>query len=140
MVPMGDWRHSRLKNLSETDRRRDNSRVQSGFGKRIENWVGREMAFPTNVLHLPTECGNQGHSAAFPEDLPAWFIRLFTCPGDMVLDPFMGSGTTAVVCAKLNRNYVGIEINPEFIKIATKRLSVIEPATIPLPFASGAKN
>ncbi|MDQ3665741.1 MAG: site-specific DNA-methyltransferase [Acidobacteriota bacterium] len=140
MVPMGDWRHARLKNLSETDKRRDNSKVKSGFGKKIENWVGREMAFPTNVLHLPTECANQNHSATFPEDLPAWFIKLFTVPGDVALDPFMGSGTTAVACANLNRNYIGIELNPAFIEIALNRLRLIEPSTLPLPFASRAQS
>jgi hypothetical protein len=61
-VPMGDWSQSRLRNLSETDKRRDNSHVQSGFGKKIENWIGRDLAYPDNVLHLATECNNQGHS------------------------------------------------------------------------------
>jgi site-specific DNA-methyltransferase (adenine-specific) len=51
-IPMGDWAKSRLKKLSETDKRRDNSRVGSGFGKNISNWVGRELAYPSNVLHL----------------------------------------------------------------------------------------
>ena len=138
MIPMGDWRHARLKNLSKTDKRRDNSKVQSGFGKKIENWVGRKMAFPTNVLHMATECGNKSHSATFPEELPAWFVKLFTLPGDVVLDPFMGSGTTAVASARLGRNYIGIEIDEAFIKIATKRLSSLEPSTLHLPFASRA--
>lgn len=65
MVPMGDWRHSRLRNLSETDRIRDNSHVNSGFGKRIQNWVGRDMAYPSNVLHLPTEFGQSGSQCDF---------------------------------------------------------------------------
>ena len=122
MVPMGDWAKSRLKNLSETDKRRDNSRVQSGFGKNISNWVGREMAYPTNVLHLATECGNRNHSAAYPVELPSWFIRLFTQPGDVVLDPFLGSGTTAVACAQLGRGCIGIEINPDYIPIIEQRI------------------
>jgi DNA modification methylase len=122
MVPMGDWRHSRLRNLSETDKRRDNSRVQSGFGKKISNWVGRELAYPTNVLPLATECGNRNHSATFPVELPSWFIRLFTQPGDMVLDPFIGSGTTAIACVELDRKYVGIETNPDYIQVAHQRL------------------
>lgn len=122
MVPMGDWRHSRLKKLSETDLRRDDSRVQSGFGKKISNWLGREMAYPTNVLHLATECSNRNHSATFPVELPSWFIRLFTKPGDVVLDPFMGSGTTAVACRRLDRRYVGIELDPKYIQIAQQRL------------------
>lgn len=103
-VPMGDWRNSRLKNLSETDLTRDESRVESGFGKRIANWVGRDLAYPTNVLHMATECSNRSHSAAFPEALPDWFIRLFTEPGDMVLDPFVGSGTTMLAAAKRGRS------------------------------------
>ncbi|NIP72087.1 MAG: site-specific DNA-methyltransferase, partial [Gammaproteobacteria bacterium] len=86
-VPMGDWAQSRLRNLSDTDRRRDPSRVGSGFGKNVSNWLGRDTAYPTNVLHLATECANRAHSAAFPEALPAWFMRLFTEPGDVVLDP-----------------------------------------------------
>lgn len=122
MVPMGDWRHSRLRNLSETDKRRDNSRVNSGFGKKIVNWVGRSMAYPSNVLHLATECGNRNHSATFPVALPAWFIRLFTQPGDVVLDPFIGSGTTAVACAELGRDYIGIELDPANVEIARSRL------------------
>jgi site-specific DNA-methyltransferase (adenine-specific)/site-specific DNA-methyltransferase (cytosine-N4-specific) len=71
MVPMGDWAKTRLRNLSETDKSRDNSKVGSGFGKNISNWIGRKLAYPTNVLHLATECGNRNHSAAFPEELPS---------------------------------------------------------------------
>lgn len=125
-VPMGDWKHSRLKNLSETDKRRDNSHVQSGFGKKIENWIGRDLAYPDNVLHLATECGNQGHSAAFPVDLPSWFIKLFTKPGDIVLDPFLGSGTTAVAAKQLSRKYIGIEIDPSYVHIAQERLNTVQ--------------
>ena len=125
-VPMGDWSQSRLRNLSETDRRRDNSRVQSGFGKKIENWVGRELAYPDNVLHLATECGNQGHSAAFPVELPSWFIRLFTQPGDIVLDPFLGSGTTAVAAMQLDRRCIGIEISHKYAQIAQERIDELQ--------------
>lgn len=131
MVPMGDWRIARLKNLSETDRRRDNSKVESGFGKNISNWIGRETAFPTNVLRLATECGNRSHSATFPVDLPEWFINLFTKPGDIVLDPFIGSGTTAVAARRLGRHFVGMEIEPSYIAIAYERLQSVQQ--IPLP-------
>ena len=139
MVPMGDWRHARLKNLSETDSRRDNSRVQSGFGKKIANWVGREMAYPTNVLHLATECGNRSHSATFPEELPDWFIRLFTQPDDLVLDPFMGSGTTAVACRQLDRRYIGIETDPDYIQVAERRLKATVNPTPTLFSIGGAE-
>lgn len=125
-VPMGDWRKTRLKNLSETDKRRDNSRVDSGFGKNISNWIGRDLAYPTNVLHLATECGNKSHSATFPVELPKWFIRLFTQTGDVVLDPFIGSGTTAVACIELDRSYVGIELDARHIMVACDRLNNLE--------------
>lgn len=125
MVPIGDWSKSRLKNLSETDKRRDNSRVQSGFGKNVSNWIGREMVYPDNVLHLATETGNKSHSAVFPESLPLWFIKLFTKPSDWVLDPFVGSGTTSLAALKLGRNSIGIDIMPEYIQYATKRIEKI---------------
>lgn len=127
MVPMGDWRHARLKNLSNTDRRRDESKVESGFGKKIDNWVGRHLAYPTNVLHLATECGNKKHSAAFPEALPSWFIKLFTKPNDVVMDPFLGSGTTAVAAARLGRRFVGIEMRADYCVLARKNLTEIGP-------------
>ncbi|HUB65935.1 MAG TPA: site-specific DNA-methyltransferase [Candidatus Methylacidiphilales bacterium] len=123
MVPMGDWRHARLKNLSETDKRRDDSKVQSGFGKKIANWIGRDMAYPSNVLHFATECGNKKHSAAFPRALPEWFIKLFTKKGDWVLDPFTGSGTTNLVARDLERNSVGIDAAFEYTNLARKCLA-----------------
>ncbi|MCK4638189.1 MAG: site-specific DNA-methyltransferase [Bacteroidales bacterium] len=125
MVPMGDWAKNRLKKLSETDKKRDVSKVGSGFGKNISNWIDRDKAYPTNVLHIATECNNKNHSAAFPESLPEWFIKLFTKEGDTVLDPFMGSGTTIKVAQRMRRNSIGIEILPEYFKIIKNQ---IEPA------------
>jgi site-specific DNA-methyltransferase (adenine-specific) len=121
-VPVGDWAKSRLKNLSETDRIRDNAKNKSGFGKNVSNWIGRETVYPTNVLHLATECNNKNHSAAFPDELPEWFIKLFTEEGDTVLDPFLGSGTTAYMANKLGRNSIGIEILEEYFTIAKLRM------------------
>lgn len=126
MVPMGDWAKTRLKNLSETDQIRDESRVESGFGKNISNWVGRKMAYPNNVLHLATETSNRNHSAVFPEALPEWFIKLFTQPGDVVLDPFVGSGTTAIVAKKLGRHYIGVDIHQEYCEMARAELSAVQ--------------
>lgn len=122
MVPMGDWADRRLRNLSDTDKVRDPSKVGSGFGKRIANWIGRDKAYPTNVLHLATETRNKNHSAVFPEALPEWFIKLFTKENDWVLDPFMGSGTTLRVAQRLNRNSIGIEILPEYYQMAVNQI------------------
>jgi site-specific DNA-methyltransferase (adenine-specific) len=126
MVPMGDWAKTRLKNLSVKDKSRDNSKVGSGFGKNISNWVEREKAYPTNVLHLATECNNKNHSAAFPEELPEWFLKLFTKENDTVLDPFMGSGTTIIIANRMNRNSIGIDIVPEYYELVKKQLMPME--------------
>lgn len=126
MVPIGDWAKSRLKNLSETDKKRSDSKVGSGFGKNISNWLNRDKAYPTNVLHLATECGNKQHSAAFPEELPEWFIKLFTKEYDIVLDPFMGSGTTNIIAQKMNRNSIGIEIQPYYYDIVQRKLDPVK--------------
>lgn len=121
MVPMGDWAKTRLKKLSDTDLTRDESKVNSGFGKNISNWVGRDMAYPANVLHFATECYNKNHSAVFPKALPEWFIKLFTKEHDWVLDPFVGSGTTSEVSQDLMRNSVGIDILSEYCELVNKR-------------------
>ena len=125
LVPTGDWAKTRLRKLSETDKRRDESKVKSGFGKNISNWIGRDMAYPTNVLHLATECANRNHSATFPLALPSWFIKLFTERHDVVLDPFVGSGTTAVAAKQLERTYIGIDCNPEYCDMSQKKLKKV---------------
>ncbi|NUM32763.1 MAG: site-specific DNA-methyltransferase [Bacteroidetes bacterium] len=121
-VPIGDWANGRLKNLSETDKIRDNAKNGSGFGKNISNWLGKETVYPNNVLHLSTECNNKNHSAAFPDALPEWFIKLFTKEHDVVLDPFAGSGTTLRVAENMHRNSIGIEILPEYVELIKSRI------------------
>ena len=126
MVPVGDWAKTRLKKLSNTDKVREESKVGSGFGKNISNWVGREKAYPTNVLHLATECNNKKHSATFPESLPEWFIKLFTKQGDLILDPFTGSGTTNIVAQRMGRNSIGIDIVPEYCEMVKEQLQPLK--------------
>ncbi len=126
MVPMGKWAKTRLKQLGKNDVIRFNSQVGSGFGKNIANWIGREMAYPTNVLHLATETGNKDHSATFPRALPEWFIKLFTKEGDWILDPFAGRGTTCEAAYQIGRNSVGIDIQIDYIKLAEKNLNETE--------------
>ncbi|MEY4933921.1 MAG: hypothetical protein RIS64_280 [Bacteroidota bacterium] len=125
-IPIGDWAKDRLKNLSDTDKKRDNAKNGSGFGKNVSNWVGKELVYPTNVLHLATECQNKNHSAAFPNELPEWFIKLFTKEGDTVLDPFAGSGTTLLVAQRMQRHSIGIEILPEYYEMILKQKEQIQ--------------
>ena len=129
MVPRGEWANGRLKNLSETDKIRDESRVGSGFSKRVSNWLDRDLVYPSNVLYYATESSNKQHSAAFPNHLPRWFIKLFSKPGDVVLDPFIGSGTTARVAKALGRHYVGIEISTDYSGLARESLANVSDPT-----------
>jgi len=122
MVQIGDWANGRLKNLSQTDKIRDNSKSGSGFGKNVSNWLGRSKVYPTNVVQFATVCNNKNHSAPFPKELPEWFIKLFTNKYDWVLDPFLGSGTTSEVAQKMGRNSVGIEIIPEYVNLAKEKI------------------
>lgn len=102
-------------------------RVESSTGGRIgrrdAGFVGRTRVYPDNVLYLPVETRNRGHSACYPEALPDWFIRLFTEPGDLVLDPFMGSGTTNVVARRLGRRSIGIDRHAGYMTLARQRLA-----------------
>ena len=129
MVASGEWKNKRMSNLSETDMTRTASETGSNFSKNISNWQNRDKAYPTNVLHMATVCHDKHHSAAFPDALPEWFIRLFTKPGDMVLDPFTGSGTTNVVAKKLDRISIGIEINEDYHNLAIMNVSESQQAS-----------
>ena len=129
MVPLGKWAETRFRSLSEEDKRRRESKVNSGFGRNVSNWLNRKKVYPTNVLymdnvlHMATESSNKNHSAVFPVSLPSWFIKLFTRKEDVVLDPFMGSGTTGVAAKNLGRNFIGIDIKSEYCKSAMKRIN-----------------
>jgi len=126
MVPMGDWAQTRLKSLGKNDVVRYESQVGNAFAKKIANWKERELAYPSNVLHLATETGNKRHSAAYPLALPHWFIRLFTDPGDVVLDPFAGSGTTLQAALELDRTAIGIDISAEFVGMCRNILTPMQ--------------
>lgn len=109
-VPIGDWTESRLRKLGEADLTRHNSATGSGVGRKIAYWTGKETVLPDNVLYGSPVAHNTGHSAAYPEWLPEWFIKLFTDEGDVVLDPFVGSGTTLRVAQRMGRQSIGVEI------------------------------
>ena len=131
-VPIGDWAKPRFKSMSRNDFIRYASGTNSKFGRNVSNWLNKKKVYPHNVIvleeehymepttliHLATECSNRNHSAVFPLELPSWFIRLFTKKGDIVLDPFIGIGTTAIAAKLLDRRYIGIENSAEYVKEA----------------------
>jgi DNA modification methylase len=75
-----------------------------------------------NVWKFSVDSGGKGHSAVFPNELPKLCLEHFTKENDVVLDPFMGSGTTAVECIAMNRKYIGFEINKDYVEISEKRI------------------
>lgn len=82
--------------------------------------------YATNILRVPSLKGSSKEKVGHPSQKPIKLIEMLVLSasreGDKILDPFLGSGTTAVVCQNLNRNFVGIEIEPEYIEIAERRL------------------
>lgn len=141
-VPMGDWAQTRLKSLGKNDTVRYESQVGNAFAKNIANWQGRDMAYPTNVLHLATECGNKQHSAAFPLALPQWFIKLFTNERDVVLDPFAGSGTSLQAAIELGRKAIGIDISQDFVRMCQETLNPAQNILLESmkPYVASRKN
>jgi len=123
-IPIGDWSKKRFKEIKDYDKIRKESSVGSGFGRKVDNWANKRKVYPNNVLQLSTECSNRNHAATFPVILPEWFIKLFTLPKNLVLDPFAGSGTTGLAASNLNRRFVLIELKNEYVNLARERISL----------------
>jgi site-specific DNA-methyltransferase (adenine-specific) len=90
-----------------------------------ENTITREqfMEWTKSIWTMNAESAKRiGHPAPFPEELPYRLIQLYSFKGDIILDPFMGSGTTAIAAIKNDRKFVGYDISKEYIKLANKRL------------------
>ena len=97
------------------------SATGSGFTIRHQNWSRKQFVSPPNILFYAHESRNYGHPHVYSESVPEFFIRLLTKKGDVVLDPFLGSGTTAVVARRLGRSFLGFERNPAYYEIAKRR-------------------
>lgn len=115
----------RLECVSELDKAHSVPKTNSGLNRSWESLAATclEDVYPSNVLHMPTETGNRGHSACFPVALPSFFIKLFTKSTDVVVDPFCGSGTACLAAKDLGRQYIGIELNPEYAKESREKLN-----------------
>jgi len=106
----GQYRKPREK--SERDERSDTMEKQD-----FMEWTKSIWSFST------ASANRVGHPAPFPVELPRRCIELYSYTGDIVLDPFMGSGTTAVAAKENSRQYIGYDINPDYVEMANKRLS-----------------
>jgi len=71
---------------------------------------------------LPAKAKKIGHPAPFPVELPEKFINLYSFENDIILDPFLGSGTTAIAAKNNKRSYIGYEINEDYVNLAKKRI------------------
>ena len=100
------------------------SKDQTGTGRNdVGNvWVDKPARNKRDVWIVPTRPFKGSHFATFPTDLIKDCIKAGCPPGGIVLDTFFGSGTTGIVAKRLDRNYVGIELNPEYVKMAERRL------------------
>ena len=140
-VPIGDWAAKRFKSMSKNDFLRYVSSTNSHLSRKVSNWLEMKKVYPhnvllfedehylrpSNVLEFATECSNKkDHSAVFPLELPTWFIKLFSRKDDIILDPFIGSGTTAIASILTHRKYIGIEIKKEFVNESRKNIREIK--------------
>ena len=106
-----------------TYRQKDGTTVPQSAVRLKNNRVIKEYGVRFNVWDLSEEKNNKtGHPAVFPEHIAKDHIISWSNEGDTVLDPFMGSGTTGVACKELNRDFIGIEIVPEYFEIAKNRI------------------
>ena len=123
------WRREEL--LSELQEKISQKLADARRRDKDDAWIaesiaravwGQGMEPGANIWHLATESGVP-HPAPFPVELPARLIELYTSPGDVVLDPFMGSGSTALAAVRTGRHYVGYDLSGEYCALAEKRLA-----------------
>lgn len=120
--PIGDWVETRLKNLGENDLSRHNSANDSGFGRDVSRWVGKDTVLPSNVLSMAVVGRNKQHPAVFPLELPNFFINLLAPEGGLVVDPFAGSGTTGIAAMRAERDSIMIDNNSDYCRVAVRRI------------------
>lgn len=100
-----------------------NLRGVKGSTEKKQGYVSEKGALAHNVLEMPIECNSKiKHAAPFYVDLPRWFIKAGTLPGQWVLDPFMGSGTTAVAALEEGRNVMGTELIEKYWNFSCERI------------------
>lgn len=127
----GFGRRTPEQEATRQDKQRGHRRRHAGFNDR---WDAMKRAEQTGVMrnkrsvwNIATRPFSEAHFATFPEEIPTVCILAGSRPGDVVLDPFNGAGTVGVVCAKTGREYIGIELNPEYVEMANRRIGNVAP-------------
>lgn len=107
----------------------------------MNDYKVKENEIPTDIIQkwrrdivkitpvIKTNCKGEnivGHSAPFPEEIPEMAVLFYSGVGDVVLDPYMGSGTTAAVCVKKNRNFIGFDLSKKYCESANERISALK--------------
>lgn len=111
-------------NLRRKNKGKHDVKNDSGLNMSIRTC--NNMVRPSNVISLPTNTTNTKHPATFHIGLPQFFIKLMTNKGDLVLDPFIGSGTTAMACLEEGRNFLGFDSSQEYVDMAIERVQLYE--------------
>jgi len=101
--------------------------LPANLGGRNNGWETDKLS---DVWHLPTSSGGEGHGAQFPMALPARCIALSTIRDQVVLDPFVGSGTSAVAAKTLGRRFVGFDVSPTYLEVASRKIAQVEDAGV----------
>lgn len=122
-------------NISDRALRRYPSGATRRPGRIAASVIRKGGSAPFNLLPIPNtnstdSGGSHGHGAATPAPLVDWWIRYISPPNGIVCDPFMGSGTTALVARQLGRHFLGCDVNAEYVALANERLAV--PYTLPM--------
>jgi site-specific DNA-methyltransferase (adenine-specific) len=126
-----DKPHERILSLEDLQRKLAAKLKDARRRGKADDWIAESMAraawqyFTTpgiGIWSITTDSG-AGHPAPFPVELPRRLIELYTQPGDLVLDPFMGAGATAVAAVKMGRRYAGYDISAEYCELARRRVA-----------------
>ncbi|MDR4987406.1 MAG: site-specific DNA-methyltransferase [Bacteroidales bacterium] len=113
--------HEYILVFSKGDYKREKSKKENSISKQ------QFMEWTKSIWNMNAESAKRiGHPAPFPEELPYRLIQLYSFVGDIVLDPFIGSGTTAISALKSNRKYIGYDINKDYIQLANTRIAPIK--------------
>jgi DNA modification methylase len=119
-----EYKESSIKRMKKPLKKRY-ARTQGDENLGYKSWSPNEKgSLPTTLINISSESKriSDKHVAVYPTKLVEYFIKGSTEPGDLVLDPFMGTGTTAIVCDNLNRNWIGFEKQQDYIDISIKRI------------------